>query len=62
MSSLFIVSAPSGAGKTSLVKASISGIDNLELSVAPTTRPPRTCELNCFDYHFVSPETSLGSS
>jgi guanylate kinase len=53
---LFIVSAPSGAGKTSLVKALLqTGID-LTLSVSYTSRPARPEELDGRDYHFVSRE------
>ena len=51
---LYIVSAPSGAGKTSLVKALLqSGVD-LSLSVSYTTRPARPEEVDGRDYHFVS--------
>ncbi|ARO86679.1 guanylate kinase [Nitrosospira lacus] len=51
---LFIISAPSGAGKTSLVKALLkTGID-LRLSVSYTTRPARPDEVDGRDYHFVS--------
>jgi guanylate kinase len=53
---LYIVSAPSGAGKTSLVKALLqSGLD-LSLSVSYTTRPARPEEVDGRDYHFVSRE------
>jgi guanylate kinase len=53
---LFIISAPSGAGKTSLVKALLkTGID-LRLSVSYTTRPARPEEVEGRDYHFVSQE------
>jgi guanylate kinase len=54
--SLFIVSAPSGAGKTSLVRAILqSGID-LDLSISYTTRVARSGEVDGRDYHFVSLE------
>ncbi|WP_456405212.1 guanylate kinase [Thiolapillus sp.] len=53
---LFIVSAPSGAGKTSLLKALLKADDNLVLSVSHTTRPPRPGEQDGVDYHFVSVE------
>ena len=53
---LFIVSAPSGAGKTSLVKALLkTGID-LNLSISYTSRPARAEEVDGRDYHFVSRE------
>ncbi|ABM61752.1 guanylate kinase [Halorhodospira halophila] len=50
---LFIVSAPSGAGKTSLVRALLEQIPGLELSVSSTTRPPRPGERDGVDYHFL---------
>jgi guanylate kinase len=53
---LFIISAPSGAGKTSLVKALLqTGID-LNLSISYTTRPARAGEVDGQDYHFISRE------
>ncbi|MDN5751728.1 MAG: guanylate kinase [Nitrosospira sp.] len=53
---LFIISAPSGAGKTSLVKALLqTGID-LSLSVSYTSRPARPEEVDGRDYHFISRE------
>lgn len=54
---LFIISAPSGAGKTSLVKALLKSGLNLSLSISHTTRPPRSGEVNGRDYHFVSEDT-----
>lgn len=56
---LFIVSAPSGAGKTSLVGAMLATTPGVDLSVSYTTRPPRPGEVNGKDYHFVSRETFL---
>lgn len=56
---LFIVSAPSGAGKTSLVSALLSSHEEIDLSVSYTSRPPRPGEMNGEDYHFVSRETFL---
>ncbi len=56
---LFIVSAPSGAGKTSLVKAVLAAMPTLALSISYTTRPPRAGEVDGKDYHFVSRETFL---
>jgi guanylate kinase len=52
--SLFIVAAPSGAGKTSLVNALVDRHDDIRLSVSHTTRPPREGEVDGRDYHFVS--------
>ena len=52
---LFVVSAPSGAGKTSLVRALLAGDDRLAVSVSHTTRPPRATDVDGRDYHFVSP-------
>jgi len=53
---LFVVSAPSGAGKTSLCKEAIKFIPDMHFSVSHTTRPPRQREINEVDYHFVSLE------
>jgi guanylate kinase len=53
---LYIVSAPSGAGKTSLVKALLKTDPAIHLSVSFTTRPPRPGEIDGRDYHFVSRE------
>lgn len=50
---LFVVSAPSGAGKTSLLRALIPTDDRLRLSVSHTTRPPRPGEQDGVHYHFV---------
>jgi len=50
---LFIVSAPSGAGKSSLVSAVLAEDKLLSLSVSFTTRPPRPGEVDGRDYHFV---------
>jgi len=50
---LFIVSAPSGAGKTSLVKALLERDPSLRLAVSFTTRPPRPAEQDGVHYHFV---------
>jgi guanylate kinase len=51
---LFIVSAPSGAGKTSLVAALIQAEPTVKLSISHTTRPPRASEVDGRDYHFVA--------
>jgi len=54
---LFIVSAPSGAGKSSLVSAVLAEDKRLALSVSFTTRPPRAGEANGREYHFVGRKT-----
>ena len=50
---MFIVSAPSGAGKTSLVAALLQGDPDLHLSISHTTRPRRPKETAGVNYHFV---------
>ncbi len=50
---LFIISAPSGAGKTSLVKALVARDPKLSLSISCTTRPPRVGEQDGVHYHFI---------
>lgn len=50
---LFVVSAPSGAGKTSLLKAMMTNASGITLSVSHTTRTPRPGEENGVHYHFV---------
>lgn len=57
--SIFIISAPSGAGKTSLVQNAIKKIDNIELSISYTTRNQRYSEINNKDYFFINQETFL---
>ena len=54
MSNLFIVAAPSGCGKTSLVESLINSTTNLRVSISHTTRKPRAGEVNGTNYHFVS--------
>jgi guanylate kinase len=56
---LFIISAPSGAGKTSLVHALLNLNPHIDLSVSYTTRDPRSGEQDGKDYHFVSREAFL---
>ena len=51
---LYVVAAPSGAGKTSLVKALMVREPRLRFSVSYTTRQPRTTEVEGRDYHFVT--------
>jgi guanylate kinase len=56
---LFIVSAPSGAGKTTLVKALLAHNKEIALSVSYTSRAPRPGEVDGVNYHFVSRETFM---
>lgn len=51
--SVFIVSAPSGAGKTSLVKRLIEDVANIQVAVSHTTRPKRNGDVDGRDYHFT---------
>jgi len=51
--SLFIVSAPSGAGKTTLVRLLLERDSQVHLSVSYTTRPPRPGEASGREYHFI---------
>jgi len=51
---LFIISAPSGAGKTSLVKALLQCVPNVVVSVSHTTRAMRPGEVDGKDYYFIS--------
>lgn len=54
---LFVIAAPSGAGKTSLMNSALSAIDRLEFSVSDTTRAPRGKEIDGEHYHFIDRET-----
>lgn len=51
---LYIVAAPSGAGKSSIVNAVLARDDNISLSISFTSRPPRPGERHAEHYHFVS--------
>jgi len=51
--SLFVVSAPSGAGKTTLCREMRQRLNDLAYSVSVTTRPPRPGEIDGTDFHFV---------
>jgi guanylate kinase len=53
---LYILSAPSGAGKSSLAKALVESTPGLTVSVSHTTRAPRPGEVDGVHYHFVTPE------
>jgi guanylate kinase len=54
LGTLFIISAPSGAGKTSLVAELLDRLDNIQVSISHTTRSSRSGETDGLDYHFVS--------
>lgn len=56
---LFVITAPSGAGKTSLINALLRDDPRLKLSVSYTTRPPRPGERDGREYHFVDDATFL---
>jgi guanylate kinase len=56
---LFVVTAPSGAGKSSLIKAILKDDPTLKLSVSYTTRAPRPGEQDGREYHFVDEPTFL---
>ncbi|MEH6450041.1 MAG: guanylate kinase [Oleispira sp.] len=57
---LYVFSAPSGAGKTTLVKALLEQADDIGVSVSHTTRAPREGEINGKDYNFVSQDDFKG--
>ena len=57
---LFVITAPSGAGKSSLIRAIMEDDPTLRLSISYTTRPPRPGEVNGREYHFVDDATFLG--
>ena len=57
---LYVIAAPSGAGKTSLVNALVQGDPGLRFSVSYTTRAQRPNEVDGRDYHFVSVERFRG--
>ncbi len=50
---LYVITAPSGAGKSSLISAVLGDVPGLQLSVSYTTRAPRPGETNGKEYHFV---------
>ncbi len=53
---LYVISGPSGSGKSSLAKRALAEIPNLQFSVSHTTRPPRPGEQDSVEYFFVSPD------
>ena len=57
--SLFVITAPSGAGKSSLIEALLKDDPRLRLSVSFTTRAPRPGEANGREYHFVDDKTFM---
>ena len=61
MSNIFIISAPSGCGKTSLVRELCQTYSFLEQTVSFTTRALRSGEVDGLDYHFISEEDFLTS-
>jgi len=57
---LYIVTAPSGAGKTTLVRLLLGSDSEIRVSISMTTRAPRTGEKDGRDYHFVDVKDFLG--
>ncbi len=57
---IFVVTAPSGTGKTTLLKGLMAADPRLRFSISYTTRPPRPGEVSGRDYFFVSPEEFRG--
>ncbi len=51
---LFVLSAPSGGGKSTIVRRLLKEMENMEYSISVTTRPKRKGEINGKDYYFVS--------
>jgi len=56
---LYIISAPSGAGKTSLISKLLDTLDDAEMAVSHTTRLPREGEIDGKHYHFISADEFL---
>ena len=56
---LFVITAPSGAGKSSLIDALLAEDPRLKLSISYTTRPPRPGEVDGREYHFVDEKRFL---
>ena len=54
---LFVVTGPSGTGKTTLVKHALSKLSHISFSISATTRPARPNEVNGKDYHFYDTST-----
>jgi guanylate kinase len=56
---IYIISAPSGAGKTSLITKLLETLDDAEMAISHTTRKPREGEVNGKHYHFIDADTFL---
>ncbi len=56
---LFVISAPSGVGKTTICTEVLKSISNIKFSISATTRAPRECEVNGKDYLFLSKDDFL---
>lgn len=54
---MFVVSAPSGTGKTTICEKILQRLPDIKMSVSHTTRKPRLGERNGFDYYFIEKET-----
>lgn len=59
MGNVFVIAAPSGTGKTTLVKALVDSIPKLTVSISHTTRAKRPNEMHGINYYFVEKETFL---
>src|SRR4030042_2808118 len=53
---VFVISAPSGSGKTTICRMLVERVENIQLSVSYTTRPRKEREVDGKDYYFVKPE------
>ena len=53
---IIVLTAPSGAGKTTIARRIMSALPEIQFSVSATTRPPRNGERDGIDYHFVTEE------
>ena len=53
---VFVISAPSGSGKTTICRMLVQRLDNMELSISFTTRPRKRSEEDGKDYHFIDPK------
>src|SRR4030067_945156 len=53
---VFVISAPSGSGKTTICRMLLQSLENIELSISYTTRPRKQGETDGKDYYFIKPE------